>query len=526
MTGMSRQVGRTIGAGIGVGAASLLAAGGIGWLASRNNPLVYLFSVAPIALMIALYFTRRPVLLLWGAVLGGLVITGLTKLYLPQLQLVRWTLMPIALTLAVYGLWDLSRPRIGLQANRTPAVIWWALAFVAAALLASLSSPFVPDRFTIGLKGYFQVWGLLIALTYITWPAGVIDRLPRLFVVIALIQLPFVLHQLIFLVPARVNMGDGVVPIDIVSGTFGASLEGGGANAILNAFLTIVIAGLVAARQYGVISTKRLLVLSIPLAIPLFVNEAKVTVLYMLAVFAVLFGRDIIERPLRFVAASLAAALLLAAMMFAYTIGTPSSARVESFADLIKYTYEYNVVNDDVGDQLSRFGAMRFWLERQGLNDVKGTLIGNGIGFTRVGDTETPFRETAKSTIEGIPVDIDLKQKIGNTAVPALLWETGVLGLFCILGLLAATFRSAGRLEKFYIRQPERAAALRGVRVALVIIFITLWHKSVLVFDVGYQTLLMLLIGYVAYWERQSRLAMQPLRVASGNVIPAPSSAV
>ena len=503
----NRQLSRTLGAGIGIGTAGLLATGVIGWLASQGNPLVYLISVVPIAAMVAIYFTSRPVWLLWTAVVVGLVISGLTKLYAPQLQLIRWILMPIAIVLAIHGLWALAGSHAAQQSSPTPKAIWWAIAFLGAVLLASFASPLVPDRFAIGFKGYFQVWGLLIALTFIAWPSGVIDRLPRLLLAIAFIQVPFVLHQLLILVPARAHIGEGIVPIDIVSGTFGASLEGGGANAILNAFLTMVIAGLVAARQQDSISTTKLIAFATPLAFPLFVNEAKVTVVYLFALFIVLFGRDIVQRPLRFLAASLSAGLLLAAMLTAFTLGAPSGARVNSLADLIRYTYEYNVADDDVGDQLSRFGAMRFWLERHGLTDIKGTLIGHGIGYTRVGEIETPFRETSRLAVDGMTIEIDIKQKIGNTAVSALLWETGLLGLLCIFGLLLATFRSAGHLTRVYANVPARVAALRAVRVAMVIIFITLWHKSVLVFDVAYQTLLMLLIGYVAYWERQSGMA-------------------
>ena len=146
-----------------------------------------------------------------------------------------------------------------------------------------------------------------------------------------------------------------------------------------------------------------------------------------------------------------------------------------------------------------------------GLNDLAGTLVGHGIGYTRVAEIETPYRETTSATTDGIPVVINLKLNIGNTAVTALLWETGLLGLLLILGLLAATYRSAGRLERAYADIPERAAVLRAVRPATVIILITLAHKNVLVFDIAYQTLLMIIIGYVAYWERQAGVQVPPI---------------
>lgn len=495
--------GRSILEGFGFSAAALLAAVTIGWLASSGSPFVFVVAALPMAALIAGFIAAHPIWLLWSSLFGGLVVTGLTKLYVPQVQQIRWVLTPIAIVLAFYALWELTRSRFARSSQPVPVVIWWALAFLAATVVASITSHFMPERFFVGFKGYFQVWGLLIALAFFPWPVGVIDRLPRLALAIAFLQLPFVLHQLLVLVPRRVGLGDGVVAIDIVAGTFGASLEGGGANAVLNAFLTVVIAGLIAARQLGVISSLRLFALAAPLTFPILVNEAKVSVFYLMAVFAVLYGRDLIERPMRFVAASLSMALLLAVVVIALVLGAPSGSRVETVDDLIRFTYESNIESDEVGNELSRFGGLRFWLERNGSSDIKSTLLGHGLGYTRVADVETPYRETVNSTISGIPVSIDLKQDIGNTAVAALLWETGILGLFCVFGLLAATFRSAGRLEQMRHHPPERVAAFRAARAASLILFITLWHKNVFVFDVAYQTLVMFVVGFVAYWERK-----------------------
>jgi len=496
--GLDRTLGVTLVAGAG-----LAAAVSIGWLASQGNPLLFVVSLIPAAAFAAFIIAPRPVWLLWCAVLGGLVIAGAFQLYIPQLQRVRWLLMPIATVLALQGLWEISGKRGTQDPQPTPSVLWWCLAFLAAVTITTASSPFVAERFSIAFKGYFQLWGLLIALTFIAWPAGTIDRLPRAFLGIALLQLPFVLHQLLVLVPRRVGMGGGIVPVDIVAGTFGASLEGGGANALLNAFLIIVIAGLLAARQYGVISLTRFFVFFVPVAIPIFVNSAKVSVLYLIAVFAVLYGKDLVERPLRFLAATFAMTLLLLVVLIALVLGAHNTERVGTVSDLIRFTYEYNIANDEVGDSLSRTGALEFWADRHGRADIKGTLIGHGIGYTRVADVETPYRETVRATVNGVPVNIDIAQNIGNTGVAALLWETGVFGLFCILGLFAATFRSAGRLEQRHRHVPERAAAFRAIRAAAVVMIIMLMHKNSIVYDAAYQTLIMIIIGFTAYWERQ-----------------------
>jgi hypothetical protein len=489
--------------GFAIGALSLIVAVAIGWFAGRGTPPLF-YTVIPVAALIALFFATRPTLLLWAAVYGGLVVSGLTKLYLPQVQQIRWVLAPIAVLLVLHALAASLGQHTKQVPRRMPSVIWWALAFMLAVILASITNDFEAKRLVIGIKGYFQVWGLLFVLAFFPWPVTVIDRLPKVFVGIGLLQFPFVLHQLLVLVPARVGMGDGIVPIDIVAGTFGASLEGGGANAVLNAFQVIVFAGLIAARQLGLISLSRLLVLSVPLLFPVMVNEAKVSIFYLLAAFLVLYGNNLVQRPLRFVAATLFAALLCVLLLVVFTVNAPENARVKSWQDLVRFTYEYNVAKKEVGGKFSRGGALEFWVDRHGFDDFKETLFGHGVGYTRVADADSSFGKTAKSMIGDIPFEIDLEKNIGNTAIAAVLWETGVLGLFCVFGLLAATFRSAGRLEQIYASNRVRVASFRAIRTAAVIIFITLWHKDVFVFDVAYQTLLMLLIGFVAYWDRQT----------------------
>lgn len=519
---LTGQGSRSLGAGALVAVVGLLAAVAIGWLTSKGDSL--LFAVLPVAALFGLYFATRPMWLLWSSVVGGLVVSGLVKLYVPQLQLIRWALAPIAILLAFHAIAASMGPRTTTGHRPSPTVIWWALAFMVIAVLGSVFGDFHSERFIIGAKGYLQVWGLLFALAFVPWPEDVIDRLPKALLWIALLQLPFVLHQLVFLVPKRVGMGEGIVPIDIVAGTFGANLEGGGANAILNAFLMIVLAGVLAARQLDQISTRKTILLALPLLFPVMVNMAKVSVLYFVAMFLVLYGKDVMERPLRFLAATLSGMLVLSVMLTAYTLNAPTTARVESWQDLVRFTYEYNFANEEVSGELSRFGAVKFWWERHGVDNLEETLLGHGVGYTRVADTDADFRQTVRAIVGGIPVDIDLNKKIGYSAVAALLWETGVVGLLSIFGLLAATYRAAGRLEITYADHPERLAAFRAVRAGCAIIFITLWHKNVFVFDVAYQTLVMLLIGLVAYWERRASSTYYATVPARGIGVEPPAS--
>ena len=88
--------------------------------------------------------------------------------------------------------------------------------------------------------------------------------------------------------------GEGIVPYDIVAGTFGASEFGGGANAVLSAFMLIVVAVLLALWNNKALSTAKLAVLALPLMVPIFVNESKVSLLYLMVIVGVIFKNEIL----------------------------------------------------------------------------------------------------------------------------------------------------------------------------------------------------------------------------------------
>ena len=477
----------------------------VGWATTVVDPVLVV--AGAIAVAGGLLFAFRPLWLFWYTILVGLVVAGLAKLYAPPIELIRWTLTPVSLLLMLYAgaAWFGKARDYGPR--YVPPQAWWAGAFVLAVLLSTVAGDLVFDRFSVGLKGYFQVWLFFFALVFYPWPRDLMDRLPLVLLGLAFLQLPFVLHQFLFIVPQRVGMGDGIVPVDVVAGTFGAKFAGGGANALMNAFLVIVMAGIVAAFQARAISGPKALLLALPLLLPILVNMAKVSVVYFALAYLVLFGADIIRRPLRFIATSLAAAGLLVLILFAYAQSAPPSAGVNSIKDLIVYTYETNTGRVQIGgqDQLSRAGSIGFWAERHGLNDLRRTLFGHGAGFTRVGDEVTPTAETVRSELLGVTENIDLESRIGRTAIAALLWEVGVVGLVSVLGLIIATFIAATRLERRYADVPIRFAALRAARVAMLLMFVTMWHKNAIVLDVTYQVLFLLIMGYVAYWARQAR---------------------
>ena len=259
--------------------------------ASGRPPLVAMFAAAVAA---AAFVTSRQALL-WFIIIGGLVITGAAQLYIPGSKYLRYIVPVAAVILLLHGaLQKLSvRHHAGDSGAASSSIMKWALAFVAIAVVSSVINLSSTGVFIMGMKGYFQMWPFLLALTLVAWNPRLIDTLPKLFLIIAICQLPFVFHQFLFLAPLREGLGAGVVAVDVVAGTFGGTLFGGGANAVLALYMVIVVACLLAIWKRGALSGLAVLAAGIALLAPVFVNQAKVAVIYIPVAYVIIFSKEI-----------------------------------------------------------------------------------------------------------------------------------------------------------------------------------------------------------------------------------------
>ena len=483
-------------------ATALAAAGGL--LVGRGDTTLTILAAGG---AIGMFLLVKPTLALWFVILGGLVLTGLTQLYLPQFQFVRWAFALLAWALAVVAILQrvVATPRAGNA--KLPAVWWWMLAFASVAALSSALNVNDTQTLLFGLKGHFQVWGLFIAIILMRWPEEVIDRLPRVLVGIALIQLPFVLHQYLVLVPARVGLGGLVVAEDVVSGTLGATTTGGGANAVLSLLLIIAATILLAKFQRGLLSGPRLCLCLLILLLPIVLNSNRVALLYLLLVYLMLFSREIFKAPLRAMFMAVLFGLVLATVSWSYLKTTSRSDPALGWTSVVTQAVEQNTRENYGygGYQLNRFTSLTFWVNEHRRAAWDKILLGHGVAASREAEGGALSPSTlAQRAYPGVG--------IGLTTVSAILWDTGVVGLACWLAILVSAFRTAGRLALYYDAIPPRAAVLRGFQVAVPILFISFFHKAFLTFHLPYQMLLLLVLGYVGYWQMKASADGEPQR--------------
>jgi hypothetical protein len=345
---------------------------------------------------------------------------------------------------------------------------------------------------------------------YLRWNEKFTKNLAWGLFFIALLQLPFVAQEYFVLVPKRVGLGGGIVPVDIVAGTFGAVLEAGGANAVLAAYQVVVVACLLALWKNGALSGFKTAVLSLALLSPMAVNQAKITALYVPLVFIVVFHRDIAVKPLKFIVAGAATAGLLSILMAALVLGENSS-KIKNSADLINFVIQQQTAGtaERQGEysELSRWTALTFWAqEHVKLNPIN-TMFGHGVGASRENAGGLDITDTlAEKHYAGL--------HIGYTALSALLWDTGVFGLITVLGMFTQAFFTAGSIASHYRgKDPFMTGLFEGLQAGMAVLTLSLAHKDFFINHLPYQAFTYLIIGFIAYsWLEIQRSTGRDLR--------------
>jgi hypothetical protein len=464
-----------------------------GVLGSTGRPELTLIFIG---LAIAASIVSSRTALFWFLVIAALVVTGVSQLYLPGARYVRYVVPLASVALVLHLVTDYFNARTRVHDEPLPVPMLWAFAFalsVVVSLLVNLGSAEVA---ILGIRQYFQMWVFFLGVAFLRWNATFARNLLWGLLVLALLQLPFAAHQYLYLVPFRKSfVSEGVVPVDVVAGTFGAALTGGGATAVLAAFQIIVVGLLLALWKNGAMSTLKTAVLSALLLMPMLVNQAKVSVLYVLLMFVVVFYRDIIVRPGKFLMAGIAVAGLASLMMTALVLTNPTG-RLGSWGDLVNYvvTQQTKSIEERQHEhtQLTRFTVLTFWASEHANANPVHTLLGHGPGASR--KAEGALQVTPTLAVKRYP-----NLEIGLTAVSSLLWDTGIVGLITVLGMFASAFFTAGALARRYRgRDRVRTAIFEGLQAAMAVLTLSLAHKEYFVVNLPYQTLVYLLIGFIA----------------------------
>lgn len=466
--------------------ASVLTAILFGLVSVTANPILVIFSAA---ILVGAGLMARPAWIVWLVLSLGLLVQGNLPLYIPDAIAAKaaWGVSMLGFFLMLLAI--LKAVTAPSARQHTPAFIWAALGFLAYALFNSFIQWNSAVEYFGGFKRYFQMWGLIFALSWLTFDERDIHRW-RIFVLIAaLVQLPFVIQQVVVFVPIREGLSHfvpGLIPIDVVAGTFEANLYQGGSNGEMAAFLIIIAVFLLTRLQENLITLTRFLLLVPVILAPLFLGETKAVVVMVPLVLLVLYRRELITRPLYGLVILLVGTIFIISLAYAYL----SMTRHGSLDALIDETIGYNVQGSGYADfHLNRTTVLTFWADRQGAHDPVSFVFGNGLGS---GHTETGGHVAMRYPRHGISL----------TAASSLLWEMGVFGFCLFASILILAWRSASRLRKESPIPMVRADA-KALQATFALLGFFLFYRASMLETLSIQIVFAMPLGYLAWLHRQ-----------------------
>lgn len=454
-----------------------------------------------LGVLAGLVLIEVPAFVLGVIIVGTLAVSGPLVMHRPELARLSWMLAMLGVFLLGLAVLHAALRDAGSPARRPwPSFAVAALCSLALAIAGLAWSEGSLAQGLAGLKRQYAFWGVMLA--WIVLPLGQ-DRVRQLLLgllAIALLQLPLALYQRLVLMPRRLNLPDGVVPVDIVAGSFEGSLTGGANNNVMAFFLVLVLAGLLAWRREGGLSSGLFWGLSAWVVAPLALGETKMVILFLPLALAVVHADLIRARPLRFVSGALATTLLCAVLLYNYValqVGEDRSGM--SLQARIEQNIEYNLGERGYygGASLNRANVIPFWWSRHGVSDLAGTLLGHGIGSAH-GARGTEQLGHMDRRYPGYA--------IGLTAVAVHLWEQGLVGVALVLVMLLGAWRTASALVAQAAAGVDRALCrtLAAGAAMLAPVWLTL---EAWVLAPSLQVLMALILGLTAWRARQAKPA-------------------
>lgn len=468
-----------------IGSIAIMLAGGIlailfGLVSVTANPT--LISVA-VALFVGVFLIARPAWTVWLVLSLGLLVTGLLPLFSEEgiVTKASWGVSILCFFLMMMAFFT-AITSSGTRRN-TPAFVWLALCFLVYSVLVSFIQWYSIGEFSGGFKRYFQMWGLLFGLCWFPFAERDVRRWRLFLLIVALLQLPAALYELIALVPLREGIRN-LVPIDVVAGTFGAMRYGGGASGEMATFLIIVLAFLLAQQMEKTLPPRRIMLLGMLVVTPLFLGETKAVVILLPIMFLVLYRRAIIARPLYGLAGLIVGVLLTAASgLFYFSL---SERHVD---DQIQDYLDYNIYDKGYGQyHLNRTTVLTFWAQQQGSHDPISFVLGNGLG-------------SAHNQAGGHMAMRYPNHGIGLTTASSLLWDVGIFGVGLFAAILVSAWRTAVRLQQ-KLADPTLRADAAAIQAALALFAVYLFFRSSLLENLSFQIVFVVLLGYLARLHR------------------------
>lgn len=457
----------------------------------------YLLVAFIILLVPAVFLVMRPDigLVLFAAL--TLLIAGTLK-YFFGLGQFQWVLSVLGAALLGYSLVQKLLP--GTAAVRVPPadgitqamLLWWVVI-----LFASAANTVPPLDWLVGLRIYLPAFGIFTYLAYCRPSEKLLKGIVLLLLAIASVQWAFALFQNLYVVPMRIAEGYPGSPWDSVVGSFGGDKFGGGESGSLGIYLSITMAMTAALSKYRQIKSLPLVGIILTGFAAMALTESKVFVI-MIPLGIFLVYRDYaFKQPVKFLAgATIIAVLMFSLLTVYYYMFWESSSRLGLFEALVaSLIYSFDPHFQASTNNLGRVGSLIFWWDNHSIQDNPLTLL-IGHGLASAVTFSAIIGEGAAVNRHGIILEA--------TGVSKLLWESGLIGLLIFLLVFVFGFFRARHLKQHPLLPTWHRAVMVGVEAGMVLMPLSIFYEATVVSSPPMQFMAMFMLGYVAYWWRET----------------------
>ncbi|BCL74672.1 capsular polysaccharide biosynthesis protein [Jeongeupia sp. HS-3] len=359
----------------------------------------------------------------------------------------------------------------------------WAYPFFAFAVIALLgvliNRPQLPQLIA-GFKNQLPFWLVAFYLPMARLDDRDWSNIWRFLLVVLVCQVPLALHQHFFIAAARAVMG-----WDAVVGSFGGNPDAGGLNAVMVLYAVVAVLLVISLYLDKKMSLRHALFYGVCAMMVILLGEVKAAFVWLPVGVLLLLGKRLVRKPLTLLSVLLALGLFVAVVDLTYEklywADVPQKGFSENAAHSVDYFFDSKLIDPKTGE-VSRGASIALWVNDRSL-DPYARLLGNGIGSSVSGAIS--IGSAAKRYA---PLDI------GSTGVAVLLWDYGVVGFICYVGIFLVAIIGIWRSKDAAVS----ASSSRLVVAVLFLCLFTLIYNRTLIDEPATQLLVALALGYTA----------------------------
>lgn len=417
----------------------------------------------------------------------ALFLVGPIQYFLPIFQHFHWVVTILLAMLLLQVLYYLAK-RCQQSRGSPPGYMVFMGLFLVVAFMSSVANTYLTDAI-LDAKNYFQCWSIALALFFVVSQDIPVMRIMKGLLILAFINSPLCVLQYFL---------QDTFPGDLVTGTFGGEISGeGGPNAAMSAFQIVmvgVLIGLASRRQMG---WPRAIMLILWYLIPVGLAHAKATLLFLLIMTVLTFGREILRRPfLSILGGTLMVCVFSVLFYVHYHEAGKYGMDDESISvkEFVEHSIAYNIESNQ-GD-LTRLSAVTLWLkENSPGKDPLHFFFGHGIGASKLGGL---FQ--GHLTLFHKYRDLN----IGMSTLTRLLWDVGIIGTTMFILTFVSAFWLATKLKGNPVFTPMEASFLVSSQVACLFFILDIPYQSSHLTVLAYAAFVMLILGYIGFCKKKA----------------------